>query len=88
MAVAANCWVAPAAIEAVSGATAIEVTVTGGACDTVTVAVPLTPVRVAVTVVEPELSAVATPAALMVATAGFEETQVALVVTFAVEPSL
>jgi hypothetical protein len=41
-----------------------------------------------VTVVEPELSAVASPAALMVATAGFEDTQAALAVTFAVEPSL
>jgi hypothetical protein len=73
---------------AVGGATAIDVTVTGGACDTVTAAVPLTPVRVAVTVVEPELNAVASPAALMVATAWFEDTQAALAVTFAVEPSL
>jgi hypothetical protein len=74
---------------AVGGVTAIDVTVTGGGgCGTVTAAVPLTPVMVAVTVVEPELSAVASPAALMLATAGFEDTHAALVVTSAVEPSL
>jgi hypothetical protein len=76
-------------MEAVGGVTAIDVTVTGGGgCGTVTAAVPLTPVMVAVTIVEPELNAVARPAALMVATAWFEDTQVALVVTSAVELSL
>jgi hypothetical protein len=76
-------------MDAVGGVTAIDVTVTGGGgCGTVTAAVALTPLTVAVTVVEPVVSAVASPAALMLATAGFEDTQVALVVTFAVEPSL
>lgn len=87
VAVAANCWVAPTAMLVAAGVTAMEVRVATGA-ETVTAAVALTPVRVAVTVVEPVVSAVASPAALMFATAGFEDTQVALVVTFAVEPSL
>jgi hypothetical protein len=87
VAVAANCWVAPTAILAVAGVTAIEVTIATEA-GTVTVAVALTPLTVAVTVVEPEVSAVASPAALMLATAGFEDTQVALVVTSAVDLSL
>jgi hypothetical protein len=75
---------------AVGGVTAMDVTVTGGGggCGTVMVALPLTPVTVAVILVEPEARAVARPAALMVATAGVEDTQAALGVTSAVEPSL
>lgn len=71
-----------------AGVTAIEVSVATGAGTVRVAALLLMPLKVAVTVVEPELSAVASPAALMVATAGFEDTHVALVVTFAVEPSL
>jgi hypothetical protein len=88
VAVAANCWVAPTAILAVAGVTAIEVSVATGAGTVRVAALLLMPLTVAVTVVEPVVSAVASPAALMLATAGFEDTQVALVVTFAVEPSL
>ena len=88
VAVAANCWVAPTAILAVAGVTAIEATVAAEAGTVRVAALLLMPLMVAVTVVEPVVSAVASPAALMLATAGFEDTQLALVVTFAVEPSL
>ena len=74
-------------MEAVGGVTARDLRVTTGA-GTVMAAVPLTPLTVAVTVVEPEASAVASPAGVMVATVVVEEVQVAVAVTFAVEPSL
>ena len=54
---------------------------------TVRVAVPLMPLRVAVRVVEPAASDVASPDAT-VATVGFELVQVAVVVTFPVVLSL
>jgi hypothetical protein len=54
----------------------------------VSVALPLTPLTVAVTVAEPAAVAVARPAALIVATAADAIDQVAEGVTSAVEPSL
>jgi hypothetical protein len=51
-------------------------------------AVPLTPLTVAVIVVVPAETAVARPAALMVATPALELAHVAVLVTTAVEPSL
>jgi hypothetical protein len=88
--VAVNCWVVIAAMLTVAGETVMEVRVTtgGGGAGTVMAALPPTPLTMAVTLVEPEASAVARPAVLMVATAGFEDTQAAVVVTSAVEPSL
>jgi hypothetical protein len=88
VAVAANCWVAPTAMLAVAGVTAIEVTVATEAGTVRVAALLLMPLTVAVTVVDPVVSAVASPAALMVATAWFEDTHVALVVTSAVDLSL
>lgn len=78
-----NCCVAPTETAAGFGVTAIEERV--GV--TVRVAVPLTPLRVAVSVVVPAATAVASPDAT-VATVGFELVQVAVVVTFPVVPSL
>jgi hypothetical protein len=72
---------------AVAGVTAIETSVFTGAV-TVNAAVPLTPLSVAVTVLEPAATAVARPVALMVAAAVLELFQVALVLTLAAEPSL
>jgi hypothetical protein len=82
-----NCAVNPAAIVEAAGVTAIEVSVFTGAV-TVRLAVPLTPPRVAVIVVVPAATAVARPAALMVATVALELAHVAVLVTTAVEPSL
>ena len=70
---------------AVAGATAIVVTVFAV---TVSAAMPLTPLSVAVKVVEPAAAAVARPAALMLATAAFDELHVAVDVTFCVVPLL
>ena len=75
---------APIARFAELGATEIPVSTFG----TVRVAVPLMPVRVAVMVVEPVVTAVARPAALIVATAAAEEDQLTDEVMLAVEPSL
>ncbi len=85
VAVALNCLVDPAAALAVPGDTEIAVIVFGV---TVRVAVPLTPLIEAVTVVEPAAPAVARPGELTVATAVFAAVQLAVAVTFAVEPSL
>jgi hypothetical protein len=85
--IAVNCWVVFAAMLAVAGKTAMEVRVAAGT-GTVTFALALTPFRVAVTVAEPDASAVARPAEVMVAIAGIEEVQDTVAVTFAVEPSL
>lgn len=85
--VAVNCWVAPTAMLAEFGVTAMEVSVAVDA-DTVNIAVPLTPLWEAVMVEEPEATAVASPLALIVATVVVADVQVAVVVTFAVVPSL
>jgi hypothetical protein len=71
----------------VAGVTAIETSVFTAAV-TVNAAVPLTPLSVAVTVLEPAATAVARPAALIVAAAVLELVHVALLLTLAVEPSL
>ena len=55
---------------------------------TVRIAVPFTPLSEAVMVLEPAATAVARPVALMVAVAVLELLHVAVVLTFAVEPSL
>jgi hypothetical protein len=68
-----------------AGVTAIDVSVFAF---TVSAAVPLTPLKVAVIVVVPDATAVARPAALIVATPALELAQVAVPVTTAVEPSL
>jgi hypothetical protein len=73
---------------AVVGAMAMEERVGGVAVGTVSVAVPLTPLRDAVIVVDPDATPVATPAALTVATVVAELLQAAVEVTLAVEPSL
>lgn len=70
---------------AVAGVTATFVTVFA---DTVSAAVPLTPPAVAVIVVDPAATPVASPPALMVAVAMLDELHVAVVVTVAVDSSL
>ena len=82
-----NCCVAPAAMVAVAGETAMEASVFAGVA-IVRVAVPLIAPMAAVTVVEPAATAVAIPAAVMVATLPFASVQVAEEVTSAVVPSL
>jgi hypothetical protein len=70
---------------AVAGVTATDLTVFAV---TVSAAVPLTPPTVAEMVLVPAATPVARPEALMVAVAGLDEDQVAVVVMVAVEPSL
>jgi hypothetical protein len=83
VAVAVNCCVAPTAILAALGDTAIEVRVGEvPPAATVSVAVPLMPLTVAVIVVEPAATAVASPLALIVAMEVFELLQVAVEVKF------
>jgi hypothetical protein len=85
VAVAVNCCVAPTARLGVVGDNEMAVT----ALDvTVSVAVPLTPLIEAVTVVEPVATAVASPDEPIVATEGLTAVQFAVAVTSAVEPSL
>jgi len=75
----------PMAKLAVLGVTAMDVT---AVAVTVSVALPLTPLRAACTVVDPAATPVASPAELMVATEALPVVQVAVDVTFAVELSL
>jgi hypothetical protein len=82
-----NCWVAPGAMLAVAGETAIDVTVRDAAV-TVSVSVPVNPSAVALMVVVPAPTPVAVPVELTVATTVFDETQVTEDVRFAVDPSL
>jgi hypothetical protein len=84
--VALNCCVAPAAMDGEAGVIEIEERV-GAAGVTVSMAVPLTPLMVAVSVVDPAPAAVARPAALTVATLVEELLQFAVEVTSPVEPS-
>jgi hypothetical protein len=80
-AVAVNCWVAPAANVAGFGEIVMAVTFR--------VALPMMLFKVAVTVVEPAATPLATPVAgLIVATAVFALFQVAVAVTSFVELSL
>jgi hypothetical protein len=87
VAVAVNCCVPPSAKLAEFGVTAIEVMADETEV-TASSAVPLTPFNEAVIVVDPAATAVARPAALMVACPVLELDHVAVEVTFAVEPSL
>ena len=87
VAVALNCCVAPAKMLAVAGETAIAVTVFAGV-ETFSVALPLTPLSVAVTVVEPAAIAFTSPVEVTVATVWLAAVHVTDELTFAVEPSL
>ena len=80
-----NCCVEPVATLGVGGVTAIDETVFAV---TVSAAVPLMPLTVAVIVVDPAATPVASPAVLMVAVAVLDEIHVAVVVTLPVVPSL
>ena len=81
-----NCWVSPFGIEGFAGVTAME---TNEAPVTLKTAGGLVMApELAVMLVEPAVSAVASPEPLMVATAVFEEAQVAVLVRLAVLPSL
>jgi hypothetical protein len=71
----------------VAGVTEIAVTVFVAAV-TLNAAVPLMPLSEAVMVLEPGVAPVAKPDAFIVATAAVEVVQVAVDVTFAVDPSL
>jgi hypothetical protein len=70
-----------------AGVTAMEVRV-GAVAVTVSVALPLTPFSDAVIVADPELTPVARPAAVIVATLVLALTHVTVLVTFPVVPSL
>jgi hypothetical protein len=87
--VATNCKVVPSAIVAIDGVT---MSAASGAVVTVRVVVPVTPWKVALIVVVPAATAVASPglpaALLIVATPGTEETQVTVVVRSWLVPSL
>lgn len=89
VAVAMNCWVPFATMLAVTGETAMEVTVfvTTGGC-TVRDALPAMPLTVAVMVAEPAPIAVARPAGVILVTVALDDVHVADAVTFAVELSL
>jgi hypothetical protein len=71
----------------VAGVTAIDESAFTAAV-TVNAAVPLMPLAVAVTVLDPAATPAASPLEFKVAAAVLELVQVALDVTFAVEPSL
>lgn len=72
---------------AVAGATAIDLSVFVPVC-TLSVAVPVIPLRDAVTLVEPEATPVTSPLLLIEAMAELPTDQVTLELTFAVDPSL
>ena len=86
-AVAVNCCVLPSVTLAAEGVTEIDVTV-GVVVSTSRVAVPFMPLNEAVTEVEPDPLPVANPLALIVAIDDVPTVQVAVELTFAVEPSL
>ena len=81
-----NCWVSPFAMEGLAGVTAIEISV-GAVTVSESGGLVMAP-EAAVMLVEPAATAVASPVVLMVATAVFEEAQVAVLVRLAVLPSL
>ncbi len=80
---AVNCCVAPIAIDGLEGVTAIE---TSAGAVTVKTADPLTVPEVAVIVVVPAATEVASPAELIVAALVTEEVQMAELVRLAVVP--
>jgi len=77
-----NCTVLPTKVEGFTGATAMEVSV--GGTRTVSVVVPVTPLMVAEIVAPPAETAVAKPAALIVAMPVFDEVHVTWPVRFCV----
>lgn len=87
--VAVNCWLAPVLTLAVAGVTEIDcsvfVTVT---VSTSRLALPVMPLSEAVTLVDPEATAVSKPLALIVAIDELPTDQVTVELTLAVEPSL
>ena len=82
--VAVNCCVVPLGIDRFAGVTAIETRTAG---PTVKVVVAVTPAELALIWEVPCAAPVARPLALMVATAVFEDAQVAEFVRFWVDPS-
>jgi hypothetical protein len=87
VALAVNCWVAPVVMLGNVGETAIEVTVTAAAV-TVSVAVAVNPSAVALMVVVPAATPVASPVELTVAAVVFDEVQVTPEVSAPVVASL
>jgi len=83
--VAVNCCVYPAATDAVPGLTTIEANT---AAVTVNVAEPVTVPEVAVIIVLPGLTLVASPPLLTVAIVVADEVQVAVLVRFCLVPLL
>ena len=73
-----------------AGVTEMDESVGGGGVvlETVSAALPVTPLSVALIVAEPAATPVASPEALMVATAVLEEVHATLEVRLAVVPSL
>ena len=80
-----NCRVVPFGIDGFAGVTAID---SNSAGPTVKVVLPVTPPDVALIWEVPCAAPVASPAALMVATAGLYDAQVAELVRFWVLPSV
>src|SRR6202163_3847378 len=83
--VAVNCCVPPFVTEGFAGVTAIDTSV---AAVTVSVVLPVMLLEAAWIVVEPVVTAVAKPAAFIVATVTAEELHVAVLLRFCVVPSL
>src|SRR6202030_802743 len=83
--VALNCCVPPFGTDGFAGVTAMDTSV---AAVTVSVVLPVMPLEAAWMVVVPIVTAVAKPAALIVATVTAEELHVAVLVRFCVVPSL
>ena len=81
---AVNCWVSPLATLGLAGVTAIDWST---AAVTVSTVEPLTPPSVALIVEVPVATAVARPAAVIVATEVVAEAQVTWLVRFCVELS-
>ena len=84
---AVNCCVEPTATLALDGVTDIDDSVIVGPV-TVNDALPVIPLKDAVTAVEPAVIPVARPLEFTVATTGVATVQVAVELTLAVEPSL
>ena len=78
VAIAVNCWVVPSAMAGVPGVTAMDTIV---AAPTVRSVLPLCPSKVAVMVVVPGATALASPPGAMVAKPVWEEVHTALLVT-------
>jgi hypothetical protein len=79
-----NCRAVPLAIDGFAGVTAIDTRTAG---PTVKVVLPVTPAELALTWEVHCAAPVARPVAVIVATAGFDDTQVTELVTSSVDPS-